>query len=207
MAGRIALYGGSFDPVHNGHLIIARSIAEQLDVQRVILLPSRTPPHKPRGTVASGEHRLAMTRLAVEGEPLFEVSDADLTCEGPSYTANTVEGFRDRLGPGVDLLWIVGADSLLELHTWWQPERIVRHCRVVSALRPGSEIQDLPEMRSKLGDQVAQQLLADIVMTPRIDISATDIRQRVSDERSIRYLVPDAVARYIAEHRLYTSAD
>ncbi len=202
---RIALYGGSFNPIHHGHLIIARAVAEILDIDRVILLPSRMPPHKHAPDLAPGDHRATMVQAAIAGDPLFEASDHDLTCEGPSYTANTVAAFRQKLAPKDELIWILGADSLLELHLWRQPADIARQCRIVTAVRPGFEVGDLADLKAAVGTDITEQLRRDIVKTPRIDISATDIRERVRTGRAIRYLVPEAVAAYIHQHGLYTA--
>ncbi len=198
MKQRIALYGGSFDPIHNGHLIIARDLAEKLDITRVLLLPSRTPPHKLEQNLTSPEHRVKMIQLAIAGEALFEIGDHDLTCSGPSYTVNTVARFRELYPQDTELLWIVGADSLLELHTWYQVDKLVNSCRIVTAARPGSEVNDLPNLRPLVPATAITQLLNDVVSTPHIDISSTDIRQRLSQGKSIRFLVPDKVADYIA---------
>jgi len=199
---RIALFGGSFDPIHHGHLIVARAVAEHLDIARVILLPSRVPPHKPGVRLAAPEHRLAMVRLAIDGDTLFECSDHDLTCAGPSYTAHTVAHFRSIM-PDAELFWIIGADSLRELHTWYEPAQIVRHCRIVTAVRPGYEIGELLELAGLLPVEAIAQLRRDVIESPRIDISATDIRRRVAAGRSIRYLVPDGVHDYVATQGLY----
>ena len=203
MPERVALFGGSFNPVHNGHLISARSAAEALDVDRVVFLPSRTPPHKVGEPLASADHRAAMVRGAITGEDLFDISDHDLTCDGLSYTVTTVAHFRDTFPPPAELFWLVGADSLLELHTWYKPDDIARTCRIVTAVRPGSDVGDLPELRRLLDAARVEQLLSDVVETPRIDISATDIRRRVARSQSISYLVPEFVERYIHDHGLY----
>jgi nicotinate-nucleotide adenylyltransferase len=203
MAARVALFGGSFNPIHHGHLIIARAVAERLEIDPVILLPSRTPPHKNGDGLASGEDRLAMVRAAIEGDDLFAVDEHDLLCEGPSYTATTVAHFRRRLPADTELFWILGADSLRELHTWYRPDEILRHCRIITARRPGSTIDDLPDLQAMLGEDAVRGLLADVLETPYIEISATQIRQRVARRQAIRYLTPPAVEEYITRHGLY----
>ncbi|MDO8630201.1 MAG: nicotinate-nucleotide adenylyltransferase [Phycisphaerales bacterium] len=203
MAERIGLYGGSFNPIHCGHLIVARSIRERLDLGRVVFLPSRHPPHKAEGGLAAAEHRSEMVRLAIAGEPGFEFSDYDLTRDGPCYTIDTVFHFLARFGPGVELSWIIGGDSLAELPTWRRTRELVDACRIVTAARPGVGGVDW-EALGKLFDDVQIQRLRDgVVDTPMIDISSTDIRCRTRDGRSIRYLVPDCVRDYIDEHGLY----
>lgn len=203
MPDRIALFGGSFDPIHHGHLIAARAVRERLDLDQVIFLPSGTPPHKPDHPLAAPEHRLAMLKLAIAGEPGFEFSDYDLNRGGPSYTLETVTHFREILPDGVELFWIVGGDSLRALHTWYKPDQIASLCRIVTAARPGFEPGDLFELRSLLEPDHFKQVLADVLETPRIEISATDIRRRAAAGQSIRFLVPDTVADYIRQRNLY----
>lgn len=203
MGQRIALYGGCFDPIHHGHLIVARAVAERLDIGRVVLLPTADPPHKRAVSLTPAAHRAEMIRLAIRGEGLFELSDYDLTRPGPTYTLDTVRHFRTMLGAAAEMFWIIGADSLAELPTWHRVAELVDACRIVTACRPGWEAPDLSGLRKLLSGPQLARLTADIVETPRIDISATDIRRRVAAGWSIRYLVPDAVAAYIAQHGLY----
>ncbi len=201
----MALFGGSFNPVHHGHLIIARSIAEALDVSEVVLLPTHAPPHKNAKGLAATEHRMEMVRLAVEGDALFSVSDHDATCKGPSYTVKTIEHFRQKLLAETELLWIIGADSLLELHTWFQVATLVASCRIVTAHRPGSPLAELTTLEAMVGTEATRQLRDDVIDAPHIDISSTQIRKRVAQGQSIRYLVPTTVAKYIKQHRLYNT--
>lgn len=203
MAQRVGLYGGSFNPIHNGHLIVARAVAEQVGLERVMLLPSVRPPHKGDGQLLDARHRAAMVKLAIEGEPLFEFSDFDLTREGPSYTIDTVMHFRESLGPQAELHWIIGADSLSELTTWHRVRDLVDACRIVTAARPGWDAIDWTPLRAILGDAQVAALQAGVLATPRIDISSTDIRRRERDGQSIRYLVPDSVRLYIERNALY----
>ncbi len=203
MPARIGLYGGTFDPIHLGHLIVARAVRELLAMERMILIPSARPPHKAAEETTAAAHRLAMTRLAADGEPGMEVSDCEIKRSGPSYTIDTVAEFRRRLGDDVELNWIIGADTLRELATWHRVEELVDACRFVVAARPGSESPDLDPLREVLRDEQIDRLRANRVETPLIDISATEIRRRVADGRSIRWLVPESVRAYIHEHRLY----
>ena len=203
MPQRVALFGGSFDPIHFGHLIGARFIAEHFDIERVVLIPSARPPHKLKRPLTDAKHRLEMTRLAVAGDPLFEVDDLELHRTGPSYSIDTVDEFRRRLGPDVELFWLLGSDSLPELSTWHRAPELVKLVRMVTFTRPGCHPPETAALAQKLGDQAAAQLLRDSVATPAIDISATDIRRRAAAGRSIRYLVPDPVQSYIIAHHLY----
>jgi nicotinate-nucleotide adenylyltransferase len=203
MAQGIGLYGGSFNPIHNGHLIVARAVAERLQLDRVILLPSARPPHKVDHKLLDANHRAEMVRLAITGEPLFEFSDYDLTRDGPSYTIDTVTHFGELLGPHVELHWIIGADSLAELTTWYRVPDLVDACRIVTAARPGWDTIDWTPLRTVLSEIQIAALQAGVLQTPRIDISSTDIRRRVREGQSIRYLVPDAVREFIETQVLY----
>jgi len=203
---RILLFGGSFDPIHHGHLIISRFVAEHLAAERVLLIPAAKPPHKPGRDLTPGEHRLAMCGLAVEGEPLFDVSDWELTQPGPNYTLNTVRHFAATLPRGTELFWLMGMDSLSELATWYHVSELVDACTIVTAARPGFEAGDLPDLARLLTHSQIERLRQHVIASPRIEISATDIRSRVRAGQSVRYLTPEPVASYIARHGLYASA-
>lgn len=200
----ILLFGGTFDPIHHGHLIVARSAAERLDVEKIILVPSAQPPHKLVAFISNAEHRLAMTKLAVQGDQLFEVSPCELQRTGPSYTLETVRHFRNLYGPAIALYWLIGADSISELTCWYQIDQLVDECTIVTAARPGCPAADLTTLQTVLNDQQIARLKANVLDdTPQIEISATDIRSRIADRRPIDYLVPPPVADYIAAHKLY----
>lgn len=203
----VALFGGSFNPIHHGHLIAARSVAETLGIGRAILIPSASPPHKTGGDLAGAEARLDMVRLAVEGEPGFDVSDVEIRRSGPSYTIHTVEHFRQHTDPDTQLCWIIGADTLPELHTWYRIEEIVEACRIVTAVRPGFDEPDLASLAGVLPEHQIKALHEGILQTPRIDISATQIRRRLRAGQSIRYLVPESVEQYIREHGIYLNGE
>jgi nicotinate-nucleotide adenylyltransferase len=200
------LFGGSFDPVHLGHLIVSRAVAERLGIERIMLVPSARPPHKQDRALAPAAERLALCRLAVEGDPLFDVSDWELRQAGVSYTLETVRHFRAGLPAGSGLYWLVGMDSLMELGTWYRAGELVEACTIVTAVRPGYEDPDLARLRAVLRPDQIDKLARHIVPTPRIDISSTEIRARLAAGRSIRFLVPEPVRRYIAEHRLYQAS-
>jgi nicotinate-nucleotide adenylyltransferase len=200
---RCLLCGGSFDPIHHGHLIVSRFVAEQLDIPRVILIPGARPPHKPDRKLAPPADRLAMCRLAVAGDPRFEVSDWELGQEGPNYTLNTIEHYRSVSPAGTELCWLVGMDSLRELHTWYEARRLVESCTIVSTARPGFPRPEASELAAGFTPTQVEKLLRHIVEGPRVDIAGTDIRARVRAGLSIRYLVPEPVGRYVEERGLY----
>jgi len=197
------LFGGSFDPIHHGHLIVSRHIAEALGVHDVTVIPSATPPHKRSRRLTSADERQEMCREAIEGEAQFALCDWELRQTGPNYTLRTIAHFREKLGDGAPLYWLIGTDSLRELHTWYHAAELVDACTLVTAPRPGSEIPSRSELERHFSAGQARKLLEHVIEGPRIDISGTDIRARVRRGESIRYLVPDAVAEYIASRGLY----
>lgn len=199
---RLLLFGGSFDPLHHGHLIVSRHVAEQLDVDTVVLIPSPSPPHKQTQVLTPARDRLAMCRLAVAGDPQFRVSDWELTQAGPSYTLHTVKHFQNECD-GAELCWLIGMDSLLELGTWYRATELVEECRIVTAARPGFAVRDRSVLEPPFSPTQVDRLLADVVEGPHIDISARDVRARRARGASIRYLVPDAILQYIDDRDLY----
>ena len=193
---RTLCFGGSFNPIHHAHLVCARAVAEARGFERVILIPSALPPHKLQQTdLAPPEHRLAMCRLAAAADPLFDVSDVELRRSGPSYTLETAREFKRQGWSHV--AWLIGADMVPILPTWHRPYDLLREVELVVMARPGWSMdwQALPE--------AFRTLEANVVEAPLIDISATTIRRRVAQGRSIRYLTPEAVCDYIAAHGLY----
>ncbi|UCF78631.1 MAG: nicotinate-nucleotide adenylyltransferase [Candidatus Eiseniibacteriota bacterium] len=194
---RIGLFGGTFDPIHVGHLIIAEQARESLGLSKVIFVPSGVPPHKHHRRISDAASRLEMTRLAIEGNEHFELSDFEVGHEAASFTVETVHHFKRTLGQQVELFLILGADSILEISTWKEPEKLLSQCRPVVAGRPGYDLGKLePELRKRV------RILEGVL----VDVSSTDIRSRVASGRSIRYLVPASVASFISERKLYSGA-
>jgi len=203
MGARVGLFGGTFNPVHVGHLIVARAVLEHLGLERMVLIPSANPPHKSPQAVAGAEDRLAMLRLAIADEPGFDLSACEIERPGPSYTIDTVAAFRREWGDKAELHWLIGSDSLSELASWHRVAELVGMCRIVTAARPGREVPDLSALGGRVGERQIQRLRDGILPTPRIDISASEIRRRVRQGRSVRWLVPTAVAQYIDRRGLY----
>ena len=185
----IGLFGGSFDPVHHGHLIVARVAAEALGLAEMRFVPAREQPFKLGKHRAPAEHRAAMLDLAVAGEAGFAVERAELERAGPSYTVDTLRTLRQR-EPSRELVLLIGADAAAELGNWREAGELTRLARIVAFARPGSHLAESP-------------LIERTVEVPAVDISATEIRRRVRERRPIRYWVPDPVAEYIVRHRLY----
>ena len=202
MNTRIGLFGGSFNPIHFGHLIVARALRERLNLNQVIFLPSRRPPHKNVMMLAESQHRGEMVRLAIGGEEGFAFDNFDLAREGPCYTIETVAHFREQF-PSAELYWFIGADSFMDLPTWHRASELVSKCSIVTAARSGKIPVNRSELEQAFGQEQTTRLFDGVIQTPVIDISSTDIRNRVATGRSIRYLVPEEVRKYIEKHRLY----
>ena len=190
---RIGIFGGTFDPPHFGHLALAEWARVELALDRVWFVPAGQPPHKRAGTATAAPHRLAMTRLATRGNPAFRVSPLECRRRGPSYTVDTVRALA-RLHPGAKLHLLMGADTYATFGSWREPGAIARAATLVVALRPGAR-------RGARGSANVRGV--HWLENPGLDVSSSALRARAARGRSLRYLVPDAVARYIARHRLY----
>lgn len=196
---RVLCFGGSFNPLHHGHLITARAVAEAGGFNKVLLIPSCQPPHKRQnGDMADPEQRLAMCRLAVADDRLFDVSDVELRRSGPSYTIDTVRELKRQGWQRVH--WLMGADMVEILPKWHEPQALLAEADFVVMARPGWTF-NWDAMPTEF-----HRLRQNVVAAPMLQISSTDIRQRVRDGRSIRYLVPDAVQGYIEQNRLYVES-
>ena len=195
---RVGIFGGTFNPPHLGHLIVAEEVCQIFSLDIIVFVPSARPPHKVSSPVIDSRHRFTMTQLAIENNPYFEISDVELKRRGTSYTIDTIKEFKNIYGADVELYFIMGGDSICEIETWKKPEELFRLCGVIVTTRPGI---DLEKIDDRFGDKI---ILADV---PRIDISSTDIRHRVETGRSITYLVPDKVQEYIQRERLYRFSD
>jgi nicotinate-nucleotide adenylyltransferase len=185
---RLGIFGGSFDPIHHGHLILARAALEELNLDRVIFIPANVSPHKTDTIPATAQDRLAMVQLAIEGEAGFESSDLELLRPPPSYTVETLRELTTQQ-PDDEFILLIGADNVAKFDTWREPDKIRRLAQIAVLDRANHETpHDWPVVRRF------------------IDISSTDIRARVAAGRSIRYLTPDSVCDYIAAQGLYRHA-
>lgn len=199
---RIGIFGGTFNPVHLGHLIIAQGAMEARELGKVFFVPASIPPHKRAPGLLPARHRVAMLEAAIEADPRFEMSTLELERNGPSYTVDTLEQFRE-LHPAAELHFIIGSDTLLELHTWKQVYRVLELATIVTFVRPGFEPRTLTPDRLKLDAPWPEKLLAGVTACHLVELSSSEIRYRVAESMSIRYLVPAAVEMYISEHHLY----
>lgn len=201
-AKRIGIIGGSFDPVHAGHLIIAQDAAERLGLSEVVFIPAAIPPHKRHAQRADAGHRLNMLKLATEADPRFSVSDIELRRGGISYTVDTLKAMRE-IHPDAALFLIVGSDTLVDFHTWHETDALLEMCELATFIRPGEDSIDGIAGKIKLPSAQKERLLKNVVEAHRIEISSTEIRQRRREGMAIRYLVPVPVEGYICEHGLY----
>jgi nicotinate-nucleotide adenylyltransferase len=194
---RLGLYGGTFDPIHLGHLILAESCREAVALDRVWFVVAGAPPHKP-GERTPVADRLEMVRIAVAGHPAFEVSELETKGPGPHYSFQTLEAIR-RDRPEDELFFLIGADSLVDLPTWRRPERIAALATIVVVNRPGFD----PALAVAVPDLGPEARPIRSVTVPPIGIASKDLRRRVAEGRTIRYQVPRGVEAYIAAHGLY----
>lgn len=197
---RIGVLGGTFDPVHNGHLHIANELRAALGLERVVWVPAGRPPHKAGQIVSSDSDRLAMLKLALASSPCDEISSIDIDRAGPSFTADTLEILSEQLAPA-KLVFLMGEDSLSDLPNWHDPERILRVAELAVAGRPNVDA-DLSAVALAVPGLQGRVHLAP---TEEISVSSSDIRQRVREDRPIHGLVPPDVEAYILDHGLYTS--
>ena len=200
---RVGLLGGTFDPVHYGHLVIAEEVRTVLHLAEMVFVPAGHPPHKPGRIVTEAHHRLAMLELAIASNPHFTISLVDLERHGPSYTVETLQLLRQQWGTQTAIYFVIGGDSLEDLLAWYDPAGILQQLTALVAVqRPGYEeaacYRDTLEARLP---GIKQRLI--MVQAPQLDISATDLRRRVAEGRPIKYQIPEAVEHYIIEHGLY----
>lgn len=199
---RIGVLGGSFNPVHMGHLIVAQDALEQFELSQVVLMPCACPPHKSIRELLPAEHRVAMLEAAIEGDLRFLVSREEIDRGGVSYTIDTARSLKDQY-PGCEIVFIIGSDSLLELHLWKDIGELLNLCGFVTLTRPGPEYDDVMKADLKLPPMWGERLKAHVRVGHALCLSSTDIRYRVAEGMSIRYLVHPSVEMYIAEHSLY----
>jgi len=196
---RIGVFGGTFDPIHLGHLMLAEEARSRLALAQIYFVPVGTPPHKQHRTVTPAEHRVRMVELATAACDAFLVSRIDVDRAGPHYSSDMIALLRATVEPTAELFFLVGMDSLEDLHTWHQPEQLLAHCRLVALSRPGSA-PDWPGLEAKFPNIRERVSLLDM---PEMEISSTALRDRVRTGQTIRYQVPRAVEAYIRKNKLY----
>lgn len=197
---KTGIMGGTFNPIHIGHLLLAENAKEAFGLDEILFLPSGLPYMKSGTEIADKWMRLEMTRLAIADNASFALSSAEVEREGNSYTCETLELLRKE-EPETEFFFIVGADSLFAMESWKNPETIFRDCTILAAVRDGKDDDDLKEQIARLSEKYGARI--GMIGMKEISFSSTDIRERIRKGRSIRYMVPDQVAEYIKKYRLY----
>ena len=188
--------GGTFDPIHYGHLVTAEEALVQFNLDRVVFMPTGNPVRKTHRSVTPAEHRYLMTVIATASNPDFEVSRLEIDRPGPTYTVDSIRALRDLHGPQVDLYFITGADAVWDILTWQDSQSLAGACTFIAATRPGFDLGRFAEERER-------GILIETMEVPALAISSTDIRSRFAERRPVRYLMPEAVAAYVVKHDLY----
>jgi nicotinate-nucleotide adenylyltransferase len=199
---RVGLFGGTFDPPHVGHLILASEAKSQLELTRVLWTVTPDPPHKQDQSITSLEHRLAMVKLAIQDEPSFELSDIEMSRPGPQYTVDTIK-LLARENPNAEIVPIIGGDSLNDLPTWHKPKEFLYAAHWVGVMRRPGEVTDLAALEQELPGISAK---VHYVEAPLLEIASREIRERAAQRKPFRYYLPESVYEYIERHHLYQQA-
>ncbi len=198
---KIGLMGGTFDPIHYGHLVLAEQIRTQFKLDMVYFIPVGIPPHKQNKNISSSKDRYFMTVLATITNPNFAVSKIEIEDDKVSYTVNTIKKFQAEIEKDAELYFITGADAIYELETWKNVEELLGLCNFIGASRPGIDREKLQEKISVLNEKYNANIIETTV--PALAISSTDIRERIKEGKSIKYIVPESVEYYIHKNNLY----
>jgi nicotinate-nucleotide adenylyltransferase len=198
----IGVLGGTFDPIHNGHLMMAEEARARLGLAEVLFVPAGRPWLKVDSPVSAAEHRVQMVRLAIAGKPYFKLSTVEVERAGPSYTVDTITGLRAQLGDEDEIFFILGWDALAQFPQWREPSRIMEMCRLVAVCRPGCSLPDLDSLEAVVPGSSRGVVVLD---KPEAAIDSTEIRDRVARGLSVRHLVPEPVDDYIRRHKLYVT--
>lgn len=198
---KIGIMGGTFDPIHYGHLMLAEQIRTSFNLDQIIFIPVGIAPHKQKHLPASRVHRYMMTLLATASNPYFIVSDIEINREVVSYTIDTVRLLREKYGADDELYFITGADAVMQLDSWKNHEELVKYVKFIGATRPGVDEELLVMKINELSDKIDASI--ELCSVPALAISSTDIRNRVCDGKSIKYLLPENVESYIFKENLY----
>ena len=199
---RLILFGGSFDPIHNGHLAVAQHALRALNGRQLIFVPAGQSPHKIHPHTA-GAHRLAMIQCAIESLDQAVVSDCELSRPGPSYTFDTIRFFKEQTQDSAELYWLIGADQLDDLPKWYRIDELLADCRIAVMVRAGYPTPDMSRFEGAFAEPIIAQLRRNIVQTPLVPVSSTQIRRSLMRGQVPQGLLPDCVIRYIKEHGLY----
>lgn len=198
---RVGIMGGTFDPIHYGHLVTAEAARNHFNLDKVIFTPTGNPPHKKDYEVSLAEDRYLMTVLAINGNPFFDVSRIEIERSGYTYTVDTLEQFYKEYGGDISLFFISGADAILDILTWKDVDKVLNYCTFIAATRPGYPVDKLEEKLLEIKDLHGREVIP--MEVTGLDISSTGIRERVKKGLSIKYLLPESVEIYIKKSGLY----
>ncbi len=193
--------GGTFNPIHYGHLVTAEAARDAFNLDRVVFIPAGQPPHKTEQYVADANHRYLMTFLAIAPNVHFEISQVEIDRDGPSYTSETLKYFHS-LDATTQWYFITGADAILEIASWHTPDKILSYANLIAASRPGYSLSRLQALEQEIGGETSNHRVHQLEV-PALAISSSDIRERLRQGLSIKYLVPEAVEQYIGKEHLY----
>ncbi len=197
---KVGIMGGTFDPIHFGHLRMAESAREIFELDEVLFIPSARPPHKIEKHITPEMHRLMMTYLATQSNKFFQVSPMEFLREGLSYTLDTINALHEKYGAGTELFFIIGGDSMADLYKWHKARELVQKVHFIAATRPGVEV-NFDELEKFFGAEGMAHIHQ--IISPELEISSTELRERIKNGRSIKYLLPQIVEEYILKNRLY----
>jgi len=203
---RLALFGGTFDPIHLGHTTVAEAAARQLDAEQVVFIPAKISPLKGFFPFASDVDRLRMIELAIAGNRLFAVSACELKRPAPSYTLDTVRQFRRQCGPGTSIHWLIGADGVGDLVHWHKIQELIDECDLTTMRRPGFPAPDFDRFEPLWGAQRVAKLKGNMIETPLVDVSSTEVRRRLIAGEDVTGMLHPDVIQYIRAHHLYQKA-
>lgn len=198
---RIGVMGGTFDPIHYGHLVAAEAARSEFGLEKVIFIPAGRPPHKQSQTITDPEHRYRMTVLATSSNHSFEVSRLEVDKVGLTYTYDTIKDLKRLYGEDCAIYFITGADSVLELLTWYKIQELLTLCKFIAVTRPGFDNKDLEQKIEEISSKYDGEIIC--IEMPLLAISSTDIKKRLRNGKPIKYLLPEAVEKYIGENGLY----
>lgn len=199
---KIGIIGGTFDPVHYGHLILAEQARVEASLDQVIFMPAKVQPFKLNSQIADGGHRFAMLSEAISGNPYFSVSRRELDSPEISYTIKTLRYLREKHGPDTELYFIIGTDAFLSMEKWYAAEEILRGYSFVIGTRPGYKEQELKQLLERIRSRYGTEAVE--INNSEVEISSTDIKKRILTGKSIKYLLPEGVEAYIYQHKLYS---
>lgn len=200
---KIVLYGGTFDPIHTAHIEVALCAGEKLNASKIIIVPARRSPHKNKQPVAADTDRVAMIQLAIKNIKNMEISNIELNRAEPSYTIDTIRQLRKKFGKNCEFDWLLGADMLLDLPKWYKINDLLQECTICLMNRGGYDKPDFDNLKSKLNDKDIEKLKKNMIETPFIEISSTEIRESILNGQDVsKFLHPEVLA-YIKRRRLY----